>query len=103
MLASWANMLGSTLAIGYYTAAFERYNIADPKWQNIVDFNNIAIKPPNAALKPTLLPSFQYISVHQIQLLSLYGSVVHTERNNTAYWGKLAVAKVQTVVGPRAK
>ena len=66
-------------------------------------FSNIAIKPPNAALKPTLLPSFQYISVHQIQLLSLYGSVVHTERNNTAYWGKLAVAKVQTVVGPRAK
>ena len=103
MLASWANMLGSTLAIGYYTAAFERYNIADPKWQNIVDFNNIAIKPPYAALKPTLLPSFQYITVHQIQLLGLCGSVIHTERNNTAYCGKLAVSKVQTIIGLRGK
>ena len=39
-------------------------SVADPKWQNIIDFNNLKINPPRTALKPTLWHLFQYITAY---------------------------------------
>ena len=55
-------------------------SVANPKWQNIVDFNSLKMEP-YTALKPTLWPLFQCITVHLIPLVSCCGPVVHTESN----------------------
>ena len=74
---------------------------ANPKWQNMVDFSNLKIKPPYTALEPTLWSLFQYISAHLIQLVSFCGPVVHTESNYMT--GKLAASKIRRVVDLRVK
>ena len=52
-----------------------------PKWENIIDFNNLKIETPHTALKPTLWPLFQYITAHQILLVGFCGPVVDKESN----------------------
>ena len=56
-------------------------SVANPKWQNIVDFSNLKIETLYGALKPTSWPLFQCITAHQIQLVSFHGPVVDKESN----------------------
>ena len=55
--------------------------LVNPKWQNNVDFTDVKIKLLYIVLKPTLWPLFQYITAHQILLVSFCGPMEHTDCN----------------------
>ena len=69
-----------------------------PNGEQIVDFSNLKIETPYTALKPTLGLLFQYISAQQIELVSVCGSVAHTDRNYMTLSGTSSASKVKKVI-----
>ena len=85
------------------SAPHPKCSVANPKTQNFVDFSDVKQKPLHTALKPTLWLLFQYITACQIQLVSVYGPVVHTDHNFMTSCGQLAASKVQKVIDLQVK